>query len=292
MFPRFPAFWIVFDRMGGSRMKDETLHMMLFAHEPAVVLDGMAAGIRNFMVDCEWRGKVQRQRGADTDTSHASLERLAEAVAVPGSTVNCRINSYGAWTDGEIDAAVEHGAHRIFLPMIRHMREAERFLRRVDGRTLPAILIETDEAVRIATDLATLPFDAVYVGLNDLAISRGSQVIFEAVLDGTVEHVRSSFEHVSFGFGGVTLLGHGYPLPVELLLAEMHRLQCNFSFLRRSYFRDVTGRNAAKEIAELHDFWRELGTVDDVTRVRRKRELDGLIRQSISKSATPREGDR
>ena len=86
--------------------------------------------------------------------------------------------------------------------------------------------------------LARLPISRAYIGLNDLAIDRGSTSIFDALLDGTVERVRAEFD-VPFGFGGLTLPDRGAPVPCSQLIAEMVRLDCSFSFLRRSFRRDV-----------------------------------------------------
>lgn len=265
-------------------MTDGGLTMMLFAHEPQAIRMAMDTGIRDFMVDCERKGKSERQNGADTDISQVDMENISGSLAVAGAMVNCRINGFGDWTEREIDAALAKGFHRIFLPMVRNMSEAERFVRLVNGRARAAILIETDEAVRIASDLASLPLDAVYVGLNDLAISRGYRAIFEALLDGTVEHIREQFEQTAFGFGGVTLLGCGHPCPSELLLAEMQRLNCHFSFLRRSYYRDVAGKDAAQEIVRLQEFWRQLSKRNDDLRTFQKQQLDRLIKELVGRA--------
>lgn len=262
-------------------MTNNEFTLMMFANEPPVITQAITAGIHNFMVDCEWRGKVERQIEADTDTSFVTLENVKDVVAIRDTIVSCRINAFGAWTDQEIEVAIESGASRIFLPMVRNMKEAEHFLQRINGRVRPAILVETDEAVCISSDLASLPFDSVYVGLNDLAISRGHKVIFESLLDGTVELLREAFQGVSFGFGGVTLLGCGNPIPVELLLAEMHRLKCNFSFLRRSYCRDMFGKDGLDEITKLQFFWRNLEKLDCASRNHQKQLLDSLISDLI-----------
>ena len=81
----------------------------------------------------------------------------------------------------------------------------------------------------------------MYVGLNDLAIERRSASIFEAITDGTVDRLREIFS-VPFGFGGLTLPDRGHPVPCRLLINEMVRLNCHFSFLRRSFHRDIRGR--------------------------------------------------
>ena len=90
----------------------------------------------------------------------------------------------------------------------------------------------------------------MYLGLNDLAIERGTRNIFAAVADGMVERVREAFR-APFGFAGLTLPDAGFPIPCRLLIGEMARLGCQFSFLRRSFHRDIRGRDLAIEIPRL-----------------------------------------
>ena len=96
------------------------------------------------------------------------------------------------------------------------------------------------------------PLSRVYVGLNDLAIDRRSPSIFSAILDGTVERVRRA-SRVPFGFAGLTLPDAGYPIPCRLLAGELVRLDCDFTFLRRSFRRDVAGKVLGDEVARMHD---------------------------------------
>jgi hypothetical protein len=112
-------------------------------------------------------------------------------------------------------------------------------------------MIETDTAVKNAASFTRYPLARVYVGLNDLHIDRGSQHIFSAVADGTVERVKREIGHVPFGFGGLTLPEMGEPLPCLLLVAELARLECQFSFLRRSFYRDIEGRALSSEIPRM-----------------------------------------
>lgn len=134
--------------------------------------------------------------------------------------------------------------------MVRTTTEVERVLDWVAGRAGVGILVETCAAVAIAEQLARLPLSRVYVGLNDLAIDRGQKNIFAALADGTVEHLRKVFQ-VPFGFGGLTLPHRGYPVPCRLLIAEMARLGTNFSFLRRSFKRDVGEGDLAAAVAHI-----------------------------------------
>jgi hypothetical protein len=87
-----------------------------------------------------------------------------------------------------------------------------------------------------------------YVGLNDLAIERRAANVFDAVGDGTVERASVC---VPFGFGGLTLPDRGRPISCRLLIGEMMRLGCQFSFLRRSFHRDAQGRVLADVVANI-----------------------------------------
>jgi hypothetical protein len=102
--------------------------------------------------------------------------------------------------------------------------------------------VETIEAVQLAEELGRLPVTRVYVGLNDLAIARGSRHIFTAIADGTIDRLRPHFS-APFGFGGLTIVGAGFPVPCRVLMAEMARLQCTFTFLRRSFIADIANRS-------------------------------------------------
>jgi hypothetical protein len=208
------------------------------------------------VVDWEQRGKAERQLGAElrigTDTQIRAdtpddLARVRAAVLAP---VICRINAPCPDTPAEVALAAALGADEVLVPMVRTPAEVEAVLAHADGRVGAGILIETPEAVACAHVLGMLPITRVYVGLMDLALQRGTSSIFTALVDGTVERVRSEIA-VPFGFGGLTVPGGGSPLPTELLLGEMARLRCDFSFLRRSFAADAAGRDVGECVARI-----------------------------------------
>ncbi len=234
------------------------LDPILFAHGPELVRTALAAGIASFIVDWEWRDKERRQRGADTEVNRDTVEDLRRLAGLGVPRRFCRLNRFGAWTSREVDDAVAAGATDLLLPMVEAPVEAESFLTLVAGRCRVGILVETVRGVEASAELAALPLDRVYVGLNDLAISRGSECLFEALADGTAEQVSRTFTGVPFGFGGLTVADGGRPVPCRLLMAEMVRLGCAFTFLRRSFRRDVAGRDMAHELARMRALWCEL----------------------------------
>lgn len=235
-----------------------SLDLVLFTSDARVGLRARDAGIGTFIVDWEWRDKCLRQAGFDTQVNHDTPEQLAEMARIPRARVWCRIDAWGRAAEREVDVAVERGASLLLLPMVQGPAEVEQFLRRVDGRCRAGILVETAEACAERRALAGFPLDAVYVGLNDLSISRGYRSIFTPFRDGTIDALRAAFPEVPFGFGGMTVVGGGSPLSSALLHAEMARLDCAFTFLRRSFFRDIEGRDLAAEVARLRERWEEL----------------------------------
>lgn len=229
-----------------------SFELLLFAVEQEFVLAAAAAGVDGIVVDWERQGKRQRQLGADTEINEHTvrdLERVRKSVRCP---VICRVNPCNGGSAAEVEAAVDGGADEILVPMVRTPDEVERMLELADGRCGVGILVETAHAVAAARVLARLPISRAYVGLNDLAIDRGSASIFDSLLDGTVERLRADFD-VPFGFGGLTLPDRGKPIPCSSLIAEMVRLDCSFSFLRRSFRRDVACDQVGSAIASIRD---------------------------------------
>jgi hypothetical protein len=250
-------------------MRGRSLELVLFMRDPGNVSRAFDGGIHNFIVDMEWRGKEGRQAGADTQIDPASAEDLvaiSDASARARARVSCRVNPLGPWTAAEIEHAAACGVARIFLPMVRNAGEVDAFVRLVAGRCETAILIETQEAVVDAPNIAKVPVEAVYVGLNDLSINRGTPNIFPPLIDGTVERMHELFADRKFGFGGVTGVDFGKPLPCRLLLQEMVRLDCSFSFLRRSFMNDLWPRpDLARQIARVQEYVDALVTRDEAT---------------------------
>ena len=224
--------------------------LLLFSVDTDFIRDAVAGGLAGVVVDWEHIGKERRQNFADTEINHHTLDDLRAVRACTTARVICRINGVHAGTPAEIDEAIGAGADELLVPMVREAAEVEQVLSHVRERCSVSILVETDAAVSLIAPLSRLPLTRVYVGLNDLSIDRGSDTIFRAIADGTVEEVR---RHVrgAFGFGGLTLPEGGKPVPCRLLMAEMGRLGCSFSMLRRSFRRDTLGRNVQREVERM-----------------------------------------
>jgi HpcH/HpaI aldolase/citrate lyase family len=232
-----------------------TIELMLFEHDATCALEFVEAGLRSFLVDWEHLGKDARQQGFDTEIRLGTVDELRAMCTVPDATVWCRINRFGPHTGSEIAAAIDAGADGVFLPMVTACAEVESLLRILDGQCEAGILVETTDALAHVEQLATFPLDRVYFGLNDFAISRGGGSIFRAVLDGSVERARIAFGSTRFGFGGLTAVDAGDPVPCRMLIEELARVRCDFTFLRRSFRRDLATRRLPDVLTGIRTAW-------------------------------------
>lgn len=250
--------------------------LMLFSTEPEWIQRNVAAGVAAIIVDWERSGKVERQAGADTQIGTDTVEDLVRVRGSTDARVICRINSFGAETASEVEHAVGAGADEILLPMVTRAEDVERTIELARGRCGVGALIETEEAITHAESIGRLPITRAYVGLNDLAIARGTPSIFNALVDGTVSNLRAHFT-TPFGFGGLTIPEGGDPVPCRLLMSIMAGNNASFSFLRRSYHRDIKGRDPMTEIPRI------IAAVESAARrterqiARDMQELAGLV---------------
>jgi hypothetical protein len=236
-----------------------TFDLCLFSVDPNMIAGATAGGVSTVVVDWESIGKRTRQQGADTEINSHTPEDLARVRRSTNARVLCRINNSPGALFNEIEKALSGGADEILVPMVRTALEVELVLDQVAGRCDVGILIETTSAAARAQDFAKLPLSRIYVGLNDLAIERRTPNLFTALIDGTVESIRSKCGSVPFGFGGLTLPEGGSPIPCRLLMNEMVRLDCSFSFLRRSFHHDIRGRNVTSEAQRIGEEIRAAG---------------------------------
>jgi 2-keto-3-deoxy-L-rhamnonate aldolase RhmA len=257
-------------------MPSDRFELLLFSTTREFAQEAAEAGIDGIIVDWEVAGKEQRQSGADTEINHDTIEDLKRVRSWVDVPVLCRINSPGPTTKRELEMAIGAGADEVLVPMVRSPLELERVIDAARERCGVGVLIETVDAVASVQEFAKLPFSRLYVGLNDLAIDRGSASIFAALADRTLERVSSAIDG-SFGFGGLTAPERGHPIPCRLLIGELARLGSSFSFLRRSYKRDVGGEGQAEVIARLRLALAEARARTLVEVKRDRRELEEAI---------------
>jgi len=252
------------------------LSLVLFSTDKSFIGKATHAGVHSIIVDWEHIGKERRQAGAETEINAHTLEDLRNVRASTNAHLLCRINHIKESLGAEIDAAIAGGADEILLPMVRSVEEVRHALNLVNGRCQLGILIETVDAVEIAPQLGQLPLSRIYVGLNDLSIERSNPNLFSAVADGTIESIRRVCR-MPFGFAGLTLPDKGYPIPCRLLIREMARLNCEFTFLRRSFMKDIQQRNIAEEIMSIQSAFEDALARNEDTIVSDHQELLAAI---------------
>jgi hypothetical protein len=238
-------------------MTKDNLELLVFHRSLAQDIGCIEGGADGIIVDLETRGKSDRQQGYNTQINHHSINDIVQLKETTNSYVICRINSLNNHSKHEIDNVIAAGADEILVPMIKTESDVEHILAFIDNRIKMGILIETKEAVNIAHYLDQYRLSRIYVGLNDLHISRQSISIFSAFIDGTVEKIRQSINNTPFGFAGLTIPGKGDPLAVEHITHELARLNSNFTFLRRSFFNDTENKHAAIEIPRILEAFKQ-----------------------------------
>lgn len=224
------------------------MKLFLFTKKLNLAKKAQDAGVDYVLVDWEKKGKTDRQKGHNLEINNDSPEdvkKLSNNLTIP---VTVRVNPLGEYSNDEIDLAIDCGAKVIMLPMSKTIDDVEQFLKIVNNRTETLIQIETPEMVSEVKEFSKLPWDYAHVGLNDLMVAKGNKSIWEAVVDGTVEDVCTNLEGKKFGFGGVTILGGGTPIPFNLILNEMVRMKCSMGILRRSFKAEIMDRDMKSEI--------------------------------------------
>src|SRR5256885_1738617 len=89
--------------------------LTLFSVDPDFICRAVDAGVREIIVDCEFRDKHRRQAEADTEINHDTMEDLRRVRASTQARVLCRINAFGEDTPREIAEAIEGGVDEILL---------------------------------------------------------------------------------------------------------------------------------------------------------------------------------
>ncbi len=264
-------------------MVKTAFEMFLFTTDTILAAKAIDAGVSGIIVDWENKGKGRRQANADTQINFDTPEDLNNIRNVTKGNIICRINNSEETSElkREIDTAIKNGADEILLPMVRTPDTVEVALKIINNRTELGILIETVDAIKNATSLGSLPLSRVYVGLNDLTIDRNGKNIFEPLTDGTVESIRDRIK-VPFGFGGLTLPELGSPVPCSLFMSEMARLECSFSFLRRSFLADISPEDYKRDVPKIAMATEEAFRLPADKKLSNKKELRELILQLIA----------
>lgn len=214
----------------------------------------LECGVDYVIIDWERRGKDKRQlnKGFEiNEDSEEDAKRIANEVGVP---ICIRINALSEETEEEVRRALDCGAEVVMLPMSQSVDQVQCFLDILGGRAKSLIQIETKHLLEEVVALKNLDWDFTHVGLNDLMLSRNKSNIWESVYDGTVSEICKKLQGRAYGFGGLTTVDGGFPIPAKWIIKKMVADGCSVGILRRSFKSDIIGRDMCDEIAKLRDF--------------------------------------
>lgn len=220
--------------------------LMILCDDPKSAIDAQNAGIDRVFYDLEYIGKAERQHGRNTVKSNNSIDNIpAIRKVVTTSELLVRTNPIHAYSQAEVDKAVEYGADILMLPMVMDHHDVEQYVAMVGGRAKVCIMIETAAAMaRLDKILAVKGVDEIFVGLNDLHITMGLTFMFELLSGGLVEYIAEKCNKagIPFGFGGIARIGEG-DLPSDYILGEHVRLGSQSVILSRT-FKGLAGVDA------------------------------------------------
>lgn len=222
------------------------------------------AGIDGVIVDWENKGKSNRQNLYNTQVNEHTLMDLKRVREKKVPNLICRINGPNYWSVDEIQKAIDLGANELLIPMVKNVEEVEFVLNQIKGKAKVGVMLETNEALAIVDQLDKMPIHRFFVGLNDLAIQRGSNSIFLPLVDGTLDEVRPKINK-KFGVAGLTHPNEGDPIPCMHLIMLMKKYKASFGFLRRSFYKDLLTYSSSEILNELREaFANEDGSFDEL----------------------------
>jgi len=216
------------------------------------------AGVDAVIVDWERLGKQERQDDYDTEINSDTPEDAARLAKQTDLSVTVRINQLHDETPEEIRLALDCGADIIMLPMARSPADVRQFVDLVGGRASTFIQIETASLAEHCAELRRMDWDYAHIGLNDLKITGNHDWLWQPLVDGTIEEICCKLSDRPIGFGSVTVVGGGAPIPFVKLMQEMARLGCSVKILRRTFKREIPGRNLEAEMKAYRRVWKTL----------------------------------
>jgi 2-keto-3-deoxy-L-rhamnonate aldolase RhmA len=235
---------------------DSEFVLTLFTNDPALAAAADRAGVDRIGVDMEQIGKEARQGHLKTWISdHAEADIARIRPALHSAQLFTRCNPVHAGLGAEIDRLVAAGVRVIMLPYFRTAKEAETFVRLVDGRAHPVLLVETADAAAAIDDLCRIGgVSEIHIGLNDMRLSLGWPSHFHVLVSDFLEKICATVLAAGhrLGVGGLGRAGDSeLPVPADLVTAQMARLGATASLVSRAFFRKPVPLDLAGEFLRL-----------------------------------------
>ena len=232
--------------------------LSLITDDVCLAREAERAGIDRIMIDLERDGKAARQAGRGLFQSPHQLEAVDRVKgALQRAELMVRINPLSERTAAELDAVLAGGADVVMLPYFFGPTEVRAFVEMADARCKVSVLVETTSAARqLSACLAAGHIDEAHIGLNDLSIDMGCDIILEPMVTGVVASLAATLRdaHMPFGLGGVGRLSADHlPVGPERLLAEQVRLACTRAWLGRTFREGLRGDRLAAEVDRVRE---------------------------------------
>lgn len=256
--------------------------LTLFTNDADVAVQAEQAGVERIGTDLEQLGKHARQGGLSTWISDHTLTDLSTIAARIGKKrLFCRINPIHENSKTEIEALLDIGVSTIMLPMFTSTREVETFLRLLDGRGHPVLLLETAAAAKIVGDICRVPgVKEIHVGFNDLRLSLDWPSHFHVLVSDLLVGLSDTINEagLSFRMGGLARADDDtLPIPSSLIYPQYPRLHATGALISRAFF-NVEPLDMVAEVRKLRErldfFASETNEVLDMHRMALQTKLD------------------
>ncbi len=238
--------------------------------DPAYAAAAQAAGVDRVGVDFEVRGKAERQVSRPSWIAGHTLSDLAAiARVVERERLFARIHPFALGGRDELEQVLTVGASVVMLPMFTRAAQAIEFVRAVDSRAVPVLLLETESAANDLDALlrSELEFE-IHLGLNDLGISRRHTSPFEMLLDPLLadisQRVAASGRRLCIG-RLARMSDLSLPVPADLVCALTVALGGQGSFLSQYFAKGIDAADAGtlavhvSGVREQAQFWAQVG---------------------------------
>ena len=230
--------------------------LTLFTNDPQLAARADLAGIDRIGVDLESIGKGLRQGHLNTWISdHCETDLQLLSPCLQRADLFARCNPIHPGTADDIGRLLAGGVKVLMLPYFKTALEAETFIRIIDGRATPVLLVETKEAAAVMSDLCRIDgVKEIHIGLNDMRLSLGWPSHFHVLAsDFLVRLCEPVLEAgLRLGVGGVGRAGDcDLPIPSDLVIAQMVRLGAAASLVSRAFFHDGGSLDLVHEIKAL-----------------------------------------
>jgi len=258
--------------------------LTLFTNDPALAGAADRAGVDRIGIDMERIGKAVRQQHLATWISdHVEADLAALRPVLQQAQLFARCNPVHCESAVEIDRLVGVGVKVIMLPYFKTVADAERFIRLVDERAHPVLLVETAESAAAIADLCRIPgVGEIHIGLNDMRLSLGWPSHFHVLASDFLANICAVIRNAGhrLGVGGVGRAGDNeLPVPADLVSAQMVRLRAAATLVSRSFFRAPMPADLNAEFRRLRAWFDECAARPDEWHAGKLRELHACIQR-------------